>query len=405
MLHTGQIGDPTTVAIMQERVQGFPAGASVTQAQLDEHLHETLAELRTTEPVSWVPALGAWLVTSRELAVSVMRDDSTFTVDDPRFSTAQVLGPSMLSLDGAEHARHRDPFAGSFRIPEVRRRFTDSVHTLAHEVVGGLAAKRRAELRREIAGPLAVRVMAVALDLVDGDPATLLAWYDQIVAAVAQASTGQVFGPELVPAAVADLARSVERTIAAGDGVLAAAADSLTVDEIVSNTGVLLFGGIETSEGMTTNVFTHLLAEPVHWSTVAEDQALVANAVEESLRLEPAVVRVDRFATRDTHLGGAHVVAGDFVIVAISAANRDPATFADPDRFDPRRSNARQHLTFVQGPHTCLGMHLARVEAQAAVIAALDLLPGLRLDPERPPPEPSGTVFRKPDRLDVVWEV
>ena len=156
---------------------------------------------------------------------------------------------------------------------------------------------------------------------------------------------------------------------------------------------------------MTTNAFAHLLAEPQHWTALAEDRSLVANTVEESLRLEPAVVRVDRFATTDARLAAADVAAGDFVIVAISAANRDPATFPDPERFDPRRANARQHLTFVQGPHTCLGMHLARLEAQAALIAALDLLPGLRLDPDRPPPRPSGTVFRKPDRLDVVWDV
>jgi cytochrome P450 len=247
--------------------------------------------------------------------------------------------------------------------------------------------------------------MALALDLVDGDPATLLAWYDEIVAAVATASTGQVFGPELVPAAVAHLTQSVERTIDAGDGVLAAAARRLAVDEVVSNTGVLLFGGIETSEGMTSNLFAHLLTEHAYWEAVMADRALVANAVEESLRLEPAVVRVDRFATRDAELGAADVTAGDFVIVAIAAANRDPAVFRDPDRFDPRRANARQHLTFVQGAHTCLGMHLARLEAQAAVCAALDLLPGLRLDPDRPTPVPVGTVFRKPDRVDVIWDV
>ena len=79
----------------------------------------------------------------------------------------------MLSLDGAEHDRHRDPFAHAFRVPEVRRRFTDSVSELAGEIVDGLAPAGQAELRRDLAGPLAVGVMALALDLVDGDPATL----------------------------------------------------------------------------------------------------------------------------------------------------------------------------------------------------------------------------------------
>jgi cytochrome P450 len=388
-----------------ERVELFPLGAALTEQRLDADMHAAFADLRRSEPVSWVPALGAWVVTSRELAVRVMRDATTFTVDDPRFSTGQVLGPSMLSLDGSEHERHRHPFAAAFRLAEVQERFIARVEALAGELVGGIARAGRAELRRDLAGPLAVRVMAAALELVDGDPDVLLAWYDEIVAAVTATSTGRVFGPEIVPDAVADLAASVGRTIDAGGGVLARATATLAAPEIVSNTGVLLFGGIETSEGMTANLFAHLLGEPELWDAVDHDRSLIANAVDESLRLEPSVVRVDRFATRHVTIGDASIEAGDFVIVALAAANRDPQHFPDPDRFDLRRANAKQHLTFAQGPHVCLGMHLARAEARAAVVAALDRLPGLRLDPSRPTPEPEGTVFRKPVRVDVVWEI
>jgi cytochrome P450 len=387
-----------------ERVDLFPLGAALSHERLQFDVHAAFAELRRSEPVSWVPALGAWVVTSRELAVSVVRDAATFTVDDPRFSTGQVLGPSMLSLDGSEHERHRRPFAAAFRLAEVQQQLIDRVGALAEELVAGLAHAGSAELRRDLAGPLAVRVMAAALELVDGDPGLLLSWYDEIVAAVTATSTGRVFGAEVVPPAVADLAMSVERTIEAGGGVLATATPTLTIAEIVSNTGVMLFGGIETSEGMTANLFAHLLCDPELWSAVDGDRSLIANAVDESLRLEPSVVRVDRFATRDVTVGGAHIGAGDFVIVALAAANRDPEHFPEPDRFDLRRPNAKQHLTFAQGPHVCLGMHLARAEARAAVVAALDRLPRLRLDPSRPAPEPEGTVFRKPPRVDVVWD-
>ena len=388
---------------MIDRAAQFPAGAGVTSAQLESSLHETLAALRSQEPVSWVPALGAWLTTSRALCVDVMRDAETFTVDDPRFSTAQVLGPSMLSLDGPEHARHREPFADAFRMAEVRVAFTGAVAELAHEIVAGLRPRRRAELRRELAAPLAARVMALALDLVDVDAPTLLAWYAEIVGAVNAISAGDD-DIAAAHAAVAALAARVGLTVDAGQGVLAGAKGVLGDDEIVANTGVLLFGGIETTEGMTANLFTHLLSHPAHWRTVADDRSLIANAVDESLRLEPAVVRVDRYATRDTTLNGAHIARGEFVIVMIAGANRDPAVFPDPDRFDIRRANAKQHLTFAHGPHVCLGLHLARLEAHAAVTAALDRLPGLRLDPDAPSPVPTGTVFRKPDRVDVVWD-
>ena len=80
---------------------------------LDLRHHQVLHSLREHGPVVWLPSIGGWVVLSRQLAISVMRDAATYTVDDPRFSTAQVVGPSMLSLDGAAHRRHREPFAAA----------------------------------------------------------------------------------------------------------------------------------------------------------------------------------------------------------------------------------------------------------------------------------------------------
>jgi cytochrome P450 len=100
-------------------------------------------------------------------------------------------------------------------------------------------------------------------------------------------------------------------------------------------------------------------------------------------------------------LGGAHIRRGDLVVVSIAGANRDPAVFPDPDRFDPRRPNARQHLAFAKGPHFCLGAHLARTET-TLVLRRLLALPRLRLDPGHPT-APRGLVFRKPPALHVAW--
>src|ERR1700709_2228043 len=91
--------------------------------ELDVDAHATLARLRDTAPVSWVEALGCWLVPGYDAAVLVMRDSRTFTVDDPRFSTARVVGRSMLSVDGGEHATHRSPFVAPFRPAPAPRRF------------------------------------------------------------------------------------------------------------------------------------------------------------------------------------------------------------------------------------------------------------------------------------------
>ena len=115
----------------------------------------------------------------------MLRDSSVFTVDDPRFSTARVVGPSMLSLDGAEHKRHRDPFADAFRRAEAQARLEEFVVAEAGRLVASFAAAGRAELRRSLAGPLAVAAVAEVLGLGQADPGVILSWYDEIVAAVA----------------------------------------------------------------------------------------------------------------------------------------------------------------------------------------------------------------------------
>jgi len=132
------------------------------------------------------------------------------------------------------------------------------------------------------------------------------------------------------------------------------------------------------------------------------DPALLPNAVEESLRLEPAAAVIDRYATKDVELGGVNIGRGDPVTLSIAAANRDPVLFVDPDRFDVHRPNANRHVTFAHGPHVCLGMHLARLEARTALGRLLARLPGLRLNPAYPS-APRGLVFRKPPTLDVLW--
>src|ERR1700741_845655 len=105
-------------------IEKFPIGRGATLSELQEDPHPLLARLRTAEPVSWLAVRGGWLVPRYDLAMKVMRDPITFTVDDPRFATSRVVGPSMLSLDGADHTRHREPFAHPFRPARVRGRLT-----------------------------------------------------------------------------------------------------------------------------------------------------------------------------------------------------------------------------------------------------------------------------------------
>jgi cytochrome P450 len=387
------------------RNRNFPLGARVTLEALDRDPHPVLARLREREPVSWLPALDGWLVTRHDLALAAMRDASRFTVDDPRFSTAQVIGPSMLSLDGDQHARHRAPFVGPFRAAAVRERFAAAAAAQAQRLVVELAAAGGAELRRGFAGPMAASIVTRALGLGGDEVDAVLAWYEAIVASVTSitAGRGATADGELAFARLAERLQAVLDRGRESSLLGAAAADSsLSREQIVSNAAVMLFGGIETTEGMIANAVLLLLVAPLQLERVRRSSQLLDAAIDESLRLEPAAAVIDRYATVDTELGGAPVAAGELVRISISAANRDPAVFADPDLFDLTRTNHRRHLAFAQGPHVCVGVHLARLETRAALQALLEMAPGLRLDPSRTA-QVRGLVFRKPPRLDVLW--
>ncbi len=373
-----------------------PAGVGVTLEQLDRDPHPVLAQLREREPVAWIPAFDGWLVTSYELALEAMRTPENFTVDDPRFSTARVIGPSMLSLDGAEHARHRGPFVGPFRPAAVGERFAKSIPAVANRLIDAVASAGRAELRCSFAGPLAASVITAALGLdQEGDAADVLHWYRAIVAGVSEISAGAA-PPEGAAIAFAELSRRLER--ARGDE------RTLTREELTSNAAVVLFGGIETTEGMIANALLHLLRRPDLVLRVRDDPGLLVPVVEESLRLEPAAAVIDRYATADVVLGRAEIRAGDLVRISIAAANRDPAVFPEPDEFRLKRSGPRHHLAFAHGPHVCVGLHLARLETKLALAALLRRLPGLRLDPDHEPAV-RGLVFRKPVELRAVWDL
>jgi cytochrome P450 len=389
------------VPLRDARAGDFPLGAAVTLAELDGNPHAVLARLRATEPVTWLPVVDAWLVTSYALVTEVMRDPVTYTVDDPRFSTGVVVGPSMLSLDGPEHARHRAPFVAPFLRSAVATRLESVVRSEVDHLLTALRPAGKAELRTSLAAPLSVAAMSHALGL-DATPAAALRWYAAIVGDVSALSAGQP-APGRGREAIRELRAAVDEAGSREGTVVAGALAELGPDEVASNVAVLLFGGIETTEATIATVFAHLVERPDELARVREDPSLASAACEESLRLEPAATVLDRYTTCAVELAGARIGEGELLRLSLAAANRDPAVFCEPDRYDLDRTDGRRHVTFAQGPHVCIGLHLARLEAELALTRALEVLPGLRGDPARPWPEVRGLVFRKPSRVDVVW--
>jgi cytochrome P450 len=242
--------------------------------------------------------------------------------------------------------------------------------------------------------------VAEALGLGDTDPTTVRSWYEALVAAVSDITAGRSDGAP--PPEYALLRARVREAVGRPSSLLgevAARPEGLSADEVVADAAVIMFGGIDTTEGMITNAVAHLLGHPDQLALVRAEPGLLAGAIEESVRLEPAASVIDRYAVRDATLGDADIRAGDLVRVSIAGANRDPAVFADPDAYDIRREGADRHLSFARGPHFCFGAHLARLETTTALRALLEL-PDLRLEHTG---GPRGLVFRKPDEVEVSW--
>ena len=159
--------------------------------------------------------------------------------------------------------------------------------------------------------------------------------------------------------------------------------DRLSEPELVNSCMTLLVAGHETTTSLIGNGLFTILRHPDQWKLLQKDPSLLPSAIEEMLRYESPVARQPRLMKQDAEMGGKQLRQGEMVFQMLNAANRDPAYFDDPDRFDIRRRKNR-HIAFGVGPHTCVGAALARTEGQIVFSTLLARLPGIRLVEERP---------------------
>ena len=153
--------------------------------------------------------------------------------------------------------------------------------------------------------------------------------------------------------------------------------EKLTQEEIVSQCQLLLIAGNVTTTDLIGNAVKALLDNPLQLEKLRAQPDLIANTVEEVLRYESPVLNSGRIPDRDIHVSGCPVGHGESLSVILAAANRDPEVYPDPDVFDIERKDTH-HQSFGGGRHLCLGAHLARVEAQEAILGLLNRFPNLK---------------------------
>lgn len=380
-----------------------------------ENVHERLREARARHRVMvGNPFAEVSAAQVGELGVTVLGYEECQTVltHPDTFSSSiydQIMGPVMgrtlLELEGAEHRASRALVSPSFRTALLERWRTELVEVVVHELIDRFAPRGRAELAREFTFAFPVQVIARIMGLPRQDYPRFQRLSIELLNVVYDWDRGLAASAELKAYLAKILA---ERRRHPQDDLISMLAESeidgarLTDDEIFAFLLLILPAGVETTYRASGNLLVALLTERALLAELRADRALLRGAFEEALRWEPPITTVVRRAVRDCELGGIAIPAGTTVSVSVAAANRDPARYPDPDRFDPTRKNIA-HLTFGGGPHLCLGMHLARMEGTVAINALLERLGDLRLDPAAPAPRVVGVAFRSPAVLPVEF--
>ncbi|MEU4733352.1 cytochrome P450 [Streptomyces sp. NPDC023588] len=387
------------------------------------------AALREMGPVHRVVLDGArtWLVVGHDEARQALShpDLSKNWLGSELFGHTpdHAAATNMLEADPPHHTRLRRLVAREFtarRVESLRPR----VQRITDELLDAMAARpdRRADLIRSLAFPLPMTVICELLGVPNLDRERFRFWSGEIVApAEGGGADGRAvqqmtaYLRELVEAKAKDpgedLLSALIRTLPDGpDGSGGADiedGDQLSPDELIGMAFLLLVAGHETTVNLIGNGVRALLAHPDQLAALrADPDGLIDGAVEEMLRYDGPVQHATyRFARTDLEIGGVRIPAGSSVLVALAAADRDPARFAEPrpEVFDIRRAGP-SHVAFGHGIHFCLGAPLARMEGRIAIRGLLERFPDLAEDPDADPGVwLSGTLMRGVTRLPLRW--
>jgi cytochrome P450 len=352
-----------------------------------------LARLRAVAPVAWHSGLNLWVATSHEASGAVLRDRRLGRVFRPRtpehdWETFNWLhADSILDSEPPKHTRLRRLVAGAFGRGHVAR-LAPRIQQLAGALLDLAAPDGSTEPFDVLAGyaePLPVLVIAELLGVPERDQAPLRPWSQAIVKMYevdrtpeqeAQARTASADFAAFVEELAGDRARHpgedlLTDLVQARDG-----SDRLSARELVATAVLLLNAGHEASvNGFGNGLHSWLTTNP-RPAVDVEDSGAVARLAEEFLRHDSPLHLFERTAKEPADVAGIHLEPGEKVAALLGAANRDPAVFADPDRFDPTRE-PNPHLAFGAGIHFCIGAPLARLELQIALRTLLRRFPDL----------------------------
>ena len=326
------------------------------------------------------------------------------TGDRPRGETT-----SILMLDDPDHARIRQPLAQALYARVAK--FRPEVERIVDETLDAIDASKPFDLMTRFCIPIPIDVIASILGVDHSRLAEFRRWSEAVIQGLnpfineEQRAVMEKANEELFAyfAETFDARRANPQDDLISDMTkLQAAGAPLSDLELQINLAALLIGGNLTTTDLIGNGVRQLLLNPGELAKLKADAAVVKDVVEEILRFEPPVDITGRIASHDMDVGGCPVKATQSLMFSLRAANRDPAVFEDPHRFNVSREH-KPNVSFGGGAHICIGAPLARLEAQVALAKLFERFPNLRLaDPDAPPLWRTLPFFRGLERLDLV---
>lgn len=369
--------------------------------------------LRTSLPIVYDEPTDVWLV-SRYVDVKAALTHPGASNNNYRWQIGPLLGHTIVTMDGCEHAQHRALLSPSFRSNALAALET-SIIAVTTDLLAQMQGRPQVDLIADFTAALPVRVMARALGL----PAETREEVERLKrwCAVGFAYMGNYRqDPALLTGGLSNRdsfydfiqphidARRSEPSDDLISQLLAAQIDGKPLSEtfVRSYCAILMTAGSETSHGALANLIVNLLNEPGVKDAVMANPELMDNALAETLRRNPPLQLVLREARESLELPSGTIPAGATLACLIGSANRDPDQFTDPDTFNMSRTeHAASHFAFGAGRHFCLGSMLARMEITISARMLLQAFPNLHWAPGFKPTE-RGFLNRCPGQLEVT---
>ena len=373
-----------------------------------ENPYPLLRQLREEDPVHWSDSIGGWILTRYDDIVTTFKDTSHYSNEGRLAKAVAYLPPesraefktfedhyrhkSLIHSDPPDHTRFRSFVTKAFntRVVEAMR---PRMQEIVNELLDAVQQAGRMDVIKDLAIPLPVTVLSEILGVPKSDVGLFKGWADDLLAfqgvnkpavEILQRSQKAIVG---IRGYLGELLK--EKRLHPGEDLLSqlAAADSegdkLSESELLNSCITLLVAGHETTTSLIGNGIDALLRHPDQWQLLQNDPSLLIPAIEEMLRYESPVARQPRLMKQEAEMGGKQLRQGEMVFQMLNAANRDPAYFTDPDRFDIQRQNNR-HIAFGLGIHFCVGAPLARAEGQIVFSTVMARLPKIRLIDKKP---------------------